>query len=73
MPNTLGRVQDLLIHMAHLEKPNISLLVVPGLDWRTEQLSVLRNLQNEGYTLAGTDGNIQQGRLLVSITNYILP
>ena len=53
MPNTLSRVRDLLVHMAHLEKPNISLLVVPGLDWRAEQLAVLRNLQNEGYTLAG--------------------
>lgn len=53
MPHTLPRVQELLAKMAHLEAPNITLLVVPGLAWQDAQLAALKQLEQQGYRLAG--------------------
>ena len=53
MPNTLGRVLMLLEKMQHLENRNITLLIVPGLDWTKEHLDTLQRLEEKQYTFAG--------------------
>ena len=53
MPQHLPEVQALLARLAHLQKQHIVLLIVPGCDWQAGQLDLLRNLQQQGYVLAG--------------------
>lgn len=53
MPHTLDEVQDILSQVSHLPAQNISLLVVPGLDWKQEHLDRLHALENAGFVLAG--------------------
>lgn len=53
MPNTLGRVLMLLEKMQHLENQHITLLIVPGLDWKKEHLATLHRLEEAQYTFAG--------------------
>ena len=53
MPQSLGNVHDLLKKMEHLAPSAITLLVVPGLDWKDEQIGRLKSLQATGYRLAG--------------------
>ncbi len=53
MPVTLPRVKALLARLADHGIDRVTLLVVPGLDWRPAQLSKLRDWQEQGHELAG--------------------
>ncbi|NCG08474.1 MAG: DUF2334 domain-containing protein, partial [Verrucomicrobia bacterium] len=52
MPETLGRVQELLEWLAELGVPPVTLLVVPGKDWQPAQVERLRELAELGHPLA---------------------
>jgi predicted deacetylase len=52
MPETLGRVEDLLDWLAKLGVPPVTLLVVPGKDWQPAQVERLRELAELGHPLA---------------------
>lgn len=54
MPDTLEAVTWWLQHwLADIEPSDVTLLVVPGLDWQPQQLAQLRAWQQQGYELAG--------------------
>lgn len=53
MPHTLDRVWLLTGKLAHLQPADVTLLVVPGLDWSGPQLDDLHGLAARGYTFAG--------------------
>ena len=53
MPATLGRVRRILDLLDEARVPPPTLLVVPGEDWTTETLKVLRELTGRGHPLAG--------------------
>lgn len=52
MPDTLERVADLLDWLAKRGVPPVTLLVVPGLNWKTTQLNQLREWADTGHELA---------------------
>lgn len=52
MPETLGRVEELLAWLAKLGLPPVTLLVVPGKNWQATQLERLRELAAMGHPLA---------------------
>ena len=53
MPETRERVTDILERIAWLPPAAVTLLVVPGKDWRAADLDWLRDLSERGYPLAG--------------------
>lgn len=53
MPTTMAKVQSLLNMARRREASEVTLLVVPGLDWNRADIDRLRAWQDEGYTLAG--------------------
>jgi len=53
MPDTLDRVADLLALLERYGVGPVDLLVVPGLDWRPEQIGQLRRWHEAGHRLAG--------------------
>jgi len=53
MPDTLAHIQEILSHSQNIAPEKTYLLVVPGLDWSTEQLASLRKLEEQGYQLCG--------------------
>ncbi|MEA3260319.1 MAG: polysaccharide deacetylase family protein [Pseudomonadota bacterium] len=53
MPETRERVTDILEQLAWLPPAAVTLLVVPGKDWRAADLDWLRDLSERGYPLAG--------------------
>lgn len=54
MPDTLDEVAWWLNNwLVDIEPANLTLLVVPGLDWQPPQLAQLRRWQQQGYELAG--------------------
>ncbi|WP_108125222.1 DUF2334 domain-containing protein [Saccharospirillum mangrovi] len=54
MPDTLDDVRWWLTHwLADVPPADLTLLVVPGLDWQPAQLEQLRAWQQQGYELAG--------------------
>ncbi|BCE02493.1 polysaccharide deacetylase family protein [Marinicellulosiphila megalodicopiae] len=55
MPHTFKRIKQCLAELTLLDVPTnkIYLLVVPGLNWKPEQITQLKNWQQQGYQLAG--------------------
>lgn len=54
MPDTLDEVAWWLNNwLADIAPADLTLLVVPGLDWQPQQLAQLRRWQRQGYELAG--------------------
>ncbi|MBK1717135.1 polysaccharide deacetylase family protein [Thiocystis violacea] len=53
MPETLPRVERILDLLATEGVNAVTLLVVPGLDWSSEQIDWLRRHEARGYELAG--------------------
>ena len=54
MPDTLDEVAWWLNNwLADIDPADLTLLVVPGLDWQPQQLAQLRQWQQQGYELAG--------------------
>lgn len=54
MPHTLDEIETLLADwLTDVPPERITLLVVPGLDWRPAQLDRLRSWERQGYELAG--------------------
>jgi len=52
MPHTMGEVAEQLKICRDLGVYNVTLLVVPGLDWSKVQIEQIRQWQAEGYELA---------------------
>lgn len=52
MPETLGRMEEILKFLSDHGIPPITLLIVPGREWRPCQVATLRRLADRGYTLA---------------------
>jgi predicted deacetylase len=52
MPETFDRMEEILHRLAETGFPPITLLVVPGRDWKEPQLRRLRELAGQGYALA---------------------
>lgn len=52
MPDTMGRVEKILNWLEALKVPPVTLLVVPGKPWASEQLARLRELADKGHQLA---------------------
>ena len=53
MPETLGRVQNILALLRELRIPPVTLLVVPDRDWDDAGLDLLRVWAREGHRLEG--------------------
>lgn len=53
MPDTLGQVCQIVGAMPVSIRDNLQLLVVPGLNWRDEQIQQLHQWQQQGMTLVG--------------------
>jgi hypothetical protein len=53
MPETLQQVEQLLVLMKKRQIGIATLLVVPGKQWKEEDLSVLRSFEAAGFELAG--------------------
>ena len=53
MPTTLDNCLDIIELLKKRQVDTITLLVVPGLNWSTNQLEILQALQKEGLILAG--------------------
>ena len=53
MPSTLPRVSDLLDKLTQTGAGPADLLVVPGLDWRPDQIETLAGWHRAGHRLAG--------------------
>jgi len=52
MPDTFPRMEEILRYLKDHRIPPITLLVVPGLKWKTRQIQRLQQLSREGYPLA---------------------
>ena len=52
MPETLGRVREVLAYLAAKSIPPVTLLVVPGKPWSADDLRELRDWSAAGYRLA---------------------
>jgi len=53
MPHTLEGVNKIVTLLQPYPHDKLCLLVVPGLDWKDEQLDMLRQWQSTGFELAG--------------------
>ncbi|WP_428240918.1 DUF2334 domain-containing protein [Gynuella sp.] len=55
MPDTFKRVLNIISKLTDAGVPadKVYLLVVPGLNWKTEQINTLKSLQQDGFQLAG--------------------
>ncbi|MBK1706404.1 polysaccharide deacetylase family protein [Halochromatium glycolicum] len=53
MPETMPAVRRTLKRLEHHGLAPVTLLVVPGLDWTASGIAELRQLQRDGYRLAG--------------------
>lgn len=53
MPNTLNGVHELAALIPEKQKPKTLLLVVPGLEWSPGQIDALKQLCDDGFSLAG--------------------
>lgn len=53
MPETMAHTFELLKLCAHLQPLHIYLLVVPGLNWQPRHIEQLKELEAQGYQLAG--------------------
>jgi predicted deacetylase len=53
MPETLPAVRDIVERLERKGRGPVTLLVVPGRDWRTAELDELRRWQERGHELAG--------------------
>ena len=53
MPHTLAGVNSLVKLIPEQQKPKVLLLVVPGLEWSSDQIDTLKKLCDDGFALAG--------------------
>ncbi|WNO10671.1 DUF2334 domain-containing protein [Teredinibacter sp. KSP-S5-2] len=53
MPETMAHTFELLKLCTHLQPFHIYLLIVPGLNWQPHQIEQLKELETQGYQLAG--------------------
>lgn len=53
MPQHMGKVSAILQGLPAPCRKNLLLLIVPGLDWRKEQIACLRTWRQQGHILAG--------------------
>lgn len=53
MPSTIDCVRRIIDRLPETCREELILLVVPGLDWRTDQIDQLRSWQQQGICLAG--------------------
>jgi uncharacterized protein len=53
LPETLHQVDDILKRLSRIGVESVTLLVVPGVNWKKEDLLYLACLQNSGIELAG--------------------
>ncbi|MDA1300151.1 MAG: polysaccharide deacetylase family protein [Proteobacteria bacterium] len=53
MPDTLSRVEAIVARLPVPCRRNLTLLVVPGLEWQASQIDSLRRLERDGCILAG--------------------
>ncbi|MBK1723258.1 polysaccharide deacetylase family protein [Thiocystis violacea] len=53
MPRTLPQVERILALLRSEGVNAVTLLVVPGCDWSTEEIAILRGFEAHGYELAG--------------------
>ena len=53
MPHTLAGVNSLVKLIPEQQKPKVLLLVVPGLEWSSNQIDTLKKLCDDGFALAG--------------------
>ena len=53
MPHTLVGIKALAAQIPKQQKSKVLLLVVPGLEWSSEQLDELKKLCDDGFSLAG--------------------
>ena len=51
MPETMGRVETILRWLEERNVPPVSLLVVPGKPWTTDQIGRIRELASKGHEL----------------------
>lgn len=63
MPDTLNQVRHLFDELVRQELTPVSLLVVPGCDWRTQDLEALRQMAGAGAELAGHGWTHEAGRI----------
>jgi hypothetical protein len=70
MPHTLSRVSALIQRLPASALPRLTLLVVPGLAWESDQLVQLRQWQRQGLTLAG-HGWLHQCRRIVTTYHHL--
>lgn len=53
MPHTLDGIHALAGLIPDQQKPKVLLLVVPGVEWSSEQIATLKQLCEKGFSLAG--------------------
>lgn len=53
MPSTMPDVMETIAFLRRLQVRPVTLLVVPGTGWDAEGIATLRQLQDDGYELAG--------------------
>ena len=53
MPHTLPGVHSLVELIPEQQKPKALLLIVPGLEWSSEQMDALKQFRDDGFAIAG--------------------
>ncbi len=53
MPHTLSGVQSLVELIPEQQKSKVLLLIVPGLEWSSGQIDILKQFCDDGFALAG--------------------
>ncbi|MFP4350198.1 MAG: polysaccharide deacetylase family protein [Desulfococcaceae bacterium] len=53
LPKTLHQVDDILNRLSRIGVESVTLLIIPGVDWKKEDLSYLARRQKAGIELAG--------------------
>lgn len=53
MPSTLAKTLRIIDFLTERNVPGVTLLVVPGKNWKEQDINVLRHLQNQGHELVG--------------------
>ncbi|MCH7733038.1 MAG: polysaccharide deacetylase family protein [Candidatus Marinimicrobia bacterium] len=59
MPKTLPEIKTILHLLNNNGIQSVTLLIIPGKDWSKSDLNILRELQHQGYILAGHGWNHQ--------------
>ena len=70
MPGTLTDVKSIINLLEKHQVAPLTLLIVPGKEWKKNELSLLKEFQNNGYVLAG-HGKIHKTKKIKSIKHWI--